>query len=123
MIEKEKVKEIVSEKSEREKIKEGIRSKKKTETGAVRKATIECPECKSHTLCTTMNAQNWSAMNAVLLSMMNHRPGTWMEGFWPWPENETLPCGRPDDLYHTRQRFVNDDRLEEQGLVRKIHII
>src|SRR4030067_719484 len=49
MVEIEKVKEI--EKTEREKIKEGIRQKKEKEkVGQFEKATVECPECKSHRL-------------------------------------------------------------------------
>src|SRR5450756_1807152 len=49
MVEIEKVKEI--EKTEREKIKEGIKQKKEKEKlGQFEKATIECPECKSHAL-------------------------------------------------------------------------
>src|SRR3972149_9267728 len=49
MQEIEKVKEV--EKTEREKIKESIRNKKeKQKLGQFEKATIECPECKSHTL-------------------------------------------------------------------------
>jgi len=45
----EKVKEV--EKTEREKIKESIREKKeKQKLGQFEKATVECPECGSHTL-------------------------------------------------------------------------
>ncbi|MCZ7398452.1 MAG: transcription initiation factor IIB, partial [Candidatus Methanoperedens sp.] len=49
MAEIEKVKEI--EKTEREKIREGIKQKKEKEKlGQFEKATVVCPECGSHTL-------------------------------------------------------------------------
>jgi len=49
MVEIEKVKEI--EKTEREKIRDSIKQKKEKEkVGQFEKATVECPECKSHAL-------------------------------------------------------------------------
>ncbi|HIH44228.1 MAG TPA: transcription initiation factor IIB, partial [Candidatus Methanoperedenaceae archaeon] len=49
MQEVEKVKEV--ERTEREKIKEALRLKKEKEkVGEFEKATVECPECGSHTL-------------------------------------------------------------------------
>jgi len=103
MIEKEKVKEIVSEKSEREKIKRVYEIRKKNRSlGSSKKPLLSALNARVIPSYTTMNALSLYAMNAVLLLMMNLLTRDLNGGlFGPRPEDETLQGRSPDDLYDT----------------------
>src|SRR5690349_10318959 len=48
------------------------------------------------------------------------RPGPGMAGVRRRAGREARPHGGPDDLHDPRQRALDDDRMEEQGLVREV---
>src|SRR6266567_5144980 len=48
------------------------------------------------------------------------RPGPGMAGVRCRAGREARPHRRPDDVHDPRQRALDDDRMEEQGLVREV---
>src|SRR5213594_4257641 len=50
----------------------------------------------------------------------NDRPGPRMAGVRRRAGREARPYRRPDDLHDPRQRALDDERVEEQGLVREV---